>query len=90
MSLINRVAIIEFNLLHRICPFVYKSDPPIKLGTSIVLNRDSYLHGDYFFTNGQVINGSDRFVWQKSLYFTDGFGKTINFRDYVSKRYRIL
>ena len=84
--LLNRLAIIEYNNLKGICPFVFKSIE--SQNKSIKLN-DFYIHNDYLHLNNKSIDGAKKFIWQPRLYFKNGFNHEILLFDHLKNKYRI-
>uniref|UniRef100_A0A6C0LUC1 Uncharacterized protein n=1 Tax=viral metagenome TaxID=1070528 RepID=A0A6C0LUC1_9ZZZZ len=87
VSLLNRLAIMELHQLRNIVPFIYKCET--RKNVDVSLPENFYIHNDYLYTPDQYIFGTNKLIWQPSLYFKNGYGKHIHFSDFLSTKYRI-
>jgi hypothetical protein len=86
IPLLNRLAIIEYNNLKGICPFVFKC---IESKNKPLYLKNFHIHNDYLHINDQEINNNKKILWQSTLYFKNGYDQNILLFDHLRGKYKI-
>jgi len=93
VNLVNRLALMEYSQLKKICPFILNN---VKTNhKDIIINNDFTIHNDNIIlnrnskTNDVALDNINNSKWIDSLYFKNGFKHKILFVHYLQGKYKI-
>ena len=85
-QLLNRLAIIEYNQLKNICPFIFKG---IESRSKNIHLNDFHIHNDHLYIKDKTVNNNNKFIWQTVLYFKNGYNQNILLFYHLCKKYNL-